>query len=267
MGGRLVIDQSSAGGAPSVLWKAFAVLGAFSHRNRVLTLAQIARCSGLPKSTAHRVLAMLVEIGAVEQTEGGYRVGLRMFTLGTLPPEAALREAALVHLEELHRYTGQTLHLAVLRGADVVYLAKLLSRKSVPTPAAVGARFPAHCTAVGKALLAFSGGGSAAVALTEPLRRRTAASLASAEQVRRQMDGIRAAGFAVDREESADGLACVAVPVLVHDRAVAALSVAFPASAGSGQVLVGPLRQAAAAISRSPAMARLATPGDAARVG
>jgi DNA-binding IclR family transcriptional regulator len=240
--------------APSVLWKAFDVLEAFSHRRRVLTLAQIARLTGLPKSTAHRVLAMLVDAGAIEQQGGGYRMGLRMFTLGALPLEAALREAALVHLEELHRFTGQTLHLAVLRGSDVVYLEKLLSRKSVPTPAIVGNRLPAQCTAVGKAMLAYSGAEAAALALAGPLRRRTAKSLASAEQVRRELLSIQADGFAVDREESADGLACVAVPVLVGDRAVAAVSVAFPSSAGSGQVLINPLRQAAAAISRSPAM-------------
>ena len=262
-----MIDQSSATAAPpagagpvspSVLWKAFDVLGAFSPRHRVLTLAQIVRYSGLPKSTVHRVLAMLVDIGAVEQQEGGYRIGLRMFTLGALPPEAALREAALVHLEELHRHTGQTLHLAVLRGADVVYLEKLPSRTCRPTPAVVGDRLPANCTAVGKALLAFAGDEFAADALAGPLRRRTPKSLASPEQVRQQMDAIRASGFAVDREESADGLACVAVPIMVRDRAVAAVSVAFPASAGSGQVLVNPLRQATAAISRSPAIMRSA---------
>jgi len=239
---------------PSVLWKAFDVLGAFSRRHRVLTLAQIARYTGLPKSTVHRVLGMLANVGAVEQTDGGYRIGLRMFTLGALPPEAALREAALVHLEELHRYTGQTLHFAVLRGADVIYLEKLSSRKSVPTPAIIGGRFPAHCTAVGKALLAFSADKTVAGALAGPLPCRTANSLVTAEQVRGQMDAIRVSGFALDREESADGLVCVAVPVLIRDQAVAAVSVAFPASAGSGQVLVNPLRQAAAAISRSPAM-------------
>ena len=80
--------------APSVLWKAFGVLAAFSREDRVLTLAEIARRSGLPKSTAHRVLAMLAETGAVEQGEGGYRLGLRMFSLGALSPEAGLREAA-----------------------------------------------------------------------------------------------------------------------------------------------------------------------------
>ena len=248
-------DQPVSGSAaPSVLWKAFEVLGAFNHRHRVLTLAQVARATGLPKSTTHRVLAMLTETGAVEQTDGGYRIGLRMFTIGTLPPEAALRQVAMVHLEELHRYTGQTLHLAVLRGSDVVYLEKLSDRKGVATPAAVGDRFPAHCTAVGKALLAFSGAVAAAGSLASPLRPQTARSLASAEEVHRQLNSIRASGFAVDREEAADGLACVAVPVLVHDRPVAALSVAFPAAAGTGQVLVNPLRQAAAAIAREPAL-------------
>jgi DNA-binding IclR family transcriptional regulator len=246
------------GAAPSVLWKAFDVLGSFSHRDRVLTLAEIARRSGLPKSTAHRVLAMLAETGAVEQAEGGYRLGLRMFSLGTLPPEAGLREAAMVHLEGLHRVTGQTLHLAVLHGDDVVYLEKLLSRQRVETPAVIGDRMPATCTGVGKALIAFSGEGAEATALAKPLTRRTAKSLGTAGALREQLAAIRERGYATDREESTSGLACVAVPVLVGDRPVAAISVAFPVAAGSGDALVGPLRQAAAAIAASPAIRRTA---------
>lgn len=240
--------------APSVLLKAFDVLGTFSHDRRVLTFAQIARRSGLPKSTVHRVLAMLVDLGAIEQADGGYRIGLRMFSLGALPPEAALREAAMVHLEELHRVTGQTLHLAILRGADVVYLEKLTSRAHVPTPSAIGDRLPASCTAVGKALLAFSPQEIATEALSGPLRRLTPGSVATLEELHLQLAQVKARGYAVDREEGATGLACVAVPVLAGGRAVAAVSVAFPAAAGSGQVLVSPLRQAAAAISRSPAI-------------
>ena len=244
------------GAAPSVLWKAFDVLAAFSHRDRVLPLAEIARRSGLPKSTAHRVLAMLTETGAVELADGGYRLGLRMFSLGALPPEAGLREAAMVHLEGLHRVTGQTLHLAVLHGDDVVYLEKLLSRRRVDTPAAIGDRIPATCTAVGKALLAFSGEQAEATALARPLARRTAHSVWTASTLREQFAAIRERGYATDREESAEGLACVAIPVLVGDRPVAAISVAFPAAAGTGDVLVGPLRQTAAAIASSPAVMR-----------
>jgi len=258
MAERLTDGADAPGGsiAPSVLLKAFEVLGAFSPGRRVLSLAEIARHSGLPKSTVHRVLAMLVSIGAVEQTAGGYRVGLRMFSLGSLPPEAALREAAMPHLEDLHRVTGQTLHLAVLRDADVVYLEKLPGRRGIATPALIGDRFPANCTAVGKALLAFADEAAMASVTAVPLRRRTAGSLASARQLRRQIDAIRRDGFATDREESAAGLACVAVPVLAGGRAVAAISVAFPAGAGTGQVLINPLRQAARAIAQSPVITR-----------
>jgi DNA-binding IclR family transcriptional regulator len=244
--------------APSVLWKAFGVLAVFSRQDRVLTLAEIARRSGLPKSTAHRVLAMLAETGAVEQGEGGYRLGLRMFSLGALSPEAELREAAMVHLEWLHRVTGQTLHLAVLRGDEVVYLEKLTSRVRVESPAAIGYRMPATCTAVGKAMLAFSGEKSEADVLARPLARRTATSVRTVGALREQFAATRERGYATDREESARGLACVAVPVLVGDRPVAAISVAFPAAAGTGDVLVGPLRQAAAAIAASPAVRRAA---------
>jgi DNA-binding IclR family transcriptional regulator len=247
--------------APSVLWKAFDVLGAFSHRDRVLSLAEIARRSGLPKSTAHRVLAMLLETGAVEQAVGGYRLGLRMFSLGALPPEAELREAAMVHLEWLHRVTGQTLHLAVLRGGDVVYLEKLLSRQRVDTPAAIGDRLPASCTAVGKALLAFSGRQAQAAILGRPLSRRTARSVTSSDALRGQLAATRARGYATDREESTDGLACIAVPVIAAGTAVAAVSVAFPASAGTGSLFAGPLRQAAAAIAASPVVRRAAATG------
>jgi len=249
------MSDEPARGAPSVLWKAFDVLGAFSDRRRVLTLAAIAHHSRLPKSTAHRVLAMLVEVGAVEQVPAGYQLGLRMFSLGALGPEAALRAAALPHLEELHRVTAQTLHLAILRGADVVYLEKLLPRDgSLAVPSVIGDRLPATCTGVGKALLAFSPDDEVASAVCGPMRRRTARSLGSPQQVRRELAAIRDRGYAVDREETADGLACVAVPVLAGTTAVAAISVSFPAAAGSGQALVGPLRMTAGAISRSPAL-------------
>jgi DNA-binding IclR family transcriptional regulator len=257
-----------------VLWKAFDVLGAFSHRRRVLTLSEISRHSGLPKSTAHRVLTMLIEVGAVEQVPGGYQVGLRMFSLGVLPPEAALREAALPHLEELHRHTGEILHLAILRGPDVVYLEKLLPRgTSVVMPSVIGDRMPATVTGVGKVLLAFSPRQERAAALAGPLPRRTERSLGTLDALNRELDAIRERGYALDREEAAVGVSCVAVPILADPagtgpartgpgdpggsrRAIAAISVSYPASSGSGQALISPLRETAAAIARSPMLRR-----------
>jgi DNA-binding IclR family transcriptional regulator len=142
-----------------------------------------------------------------------------------------------------------------LRGADVVYLEKMLPRASrFAMPSVIGDRMPATCTGVGKALLAFASDDLVASAFCGPMRRRTARSLGSPQQARRELDAIRDRGYAIDREEAADGLACVAVPVLAATAAVAAISVSFPATAGSGQALVAPLRATAAAISRSPAM-------------
>jgi DNA-binding IclR family transcriptional regulator len=247
------LTQDSA--APSVLWKAFDVLGVFSQHRRVLTLAQIARFSGLPKSTVHRILAMLIAVGAVEPHGDGYRMGLRMFAMGSLVKEAALRDIALPHMEELHRLTGQTLHLAILSGDEVIYLEKLRARNASATPAVVGGRLPAHCTAVGKALLAYADPAVADAVLRGPLPGRTRATMTRPEAVRKDLDRVRREGVARDREEAVDGLACIAAPILIVEHAVAAVSVAFPAAAGTGDVLAKPLRQTATAVARAIAVA------------
>lgn len=235
--------------APSVLKKAFDVLGTFSPDRRVLSFAQIARGSGLPKSTTHRVLAMLLEMGAVEQHEDGYRIGLRMFAVGSLSAEVALRNLALPAMESLHRVTRQTLHLAVLRGPDIVYIEKLRTHLAVPTPAVVGASLPAHLTAVGKALMAqdLTAVGAAVSAPRPGVGRNAPDRLVLA----RELTLTRSRGFAVDREETLKGLACIAVPIMAGGSAVAALSIAFPAAAGTGEVLLNSLRETATRIGRS----------------
>ncbi|WP_409463633.1 IclR family transcriptional regulator [Amycolatopsis sp. GA6-003] len=225
---------------PSVLWKAFDVLGAFNHDRRVQTLSEIARRAGLPKSTTHRILLMLQEVRAVERVEGGYAIGLRMFSVASTSVDSRLRELALPHLERLRRLTRQTVHLAVLRDGDAVYLEKLPSPVAPATPALIGGRLPAARTGVGKALLAFT----AEPSPSEPERRLVTGG---------QRAAIRRAGYATDREEAARGLACVAAPVLVANRAVAAISVAFAAQHGDGSAFVNPVRETAVAVARTVA--------------
>jgi DNA-binding IclR family transcriptional regulator len=229
--------------SPSVLSKAFVVLDTFNHTRRVLTLSDIARRSGLPKSTVHRVLAMLLDVGAVERAGQGYRVGLRMFSLVSCSTEAQLRDVALPHLERLRRITRQTVHLGVLEGAEVVYLEKLVSHRSPPTPAMVGGRLRAASTGVGKALLAFSRGGVGSQNESSPL--------GESPDFDACLRDVRVRGVAADREEVARGLACAAVPIIVGNQVVAAVSVGFEASAGSGELFTNPLRETAAAVSRA----------------
>lgn len=241
------VDDAPPANASSILWKAFDVLGTFKHSRRVLTLSEIARRSGLPKSTVHRILAMLLEVKAVERSERGYRIGLRMFALGTCSTEVHLRDIALPHLERLRRVTRQTVHLAVLDSSEVVYLEKLPSHASPATPAVVGGRLPAASTGVGKALLAF--GDDLAAPRLEGANKLT--PLRCGQPLQDYLQTVRRSGIAGDREEAARGLACVATPILVRSKAIAAISVGFTAGAGSGELFINPLRETSAAVSRA----------------
>ena len=113
----------------SVMQKAFDLLEVFRN-GRVLTLSEVARRAGLPKSTAYRVLGMLVQVRAVEHEGTGYRMAFRMMTLGAASPEGAVRHVALPYLLDLHRAVGHTIHLGVLRGPEVVYAEKLYTPRA-----------------------------------------------------------------------------------------------------------------------------------------
>jgi DNA-binding IclR family transcriptional regulator len=249
-----LLTSSEPGTAPSILWKAFEVLDAFSHGHRVMTLSEIARRSGLPKSTTYRILTMLIEVQAVDRVGQNYKIGLRMFTRGALCADVSLRDVALPHLERLRRVTRQTVHLAVLHDDDVVYLEKLPSLVSPATPALVGGRLKAHLTGVGKALLAFSGN---PVPPGLPLTAPVPSDSRAPQPLGQYLQTVRRTGIAGDREHAARGLACVAVPIMVGGRATAAISVAFAAKDGNGEVFVNPLRQTAADLARAVAMTAL----------
>ena len=236
--------------ADSILGKAFAILGAFTHGPRMLSLSQISRRSGVSKSTTHRVLAMLVELGAIERSGTEYRMGAVMFSYGSRSPEVALRDAALTHLESLFLQTRQTVHFAVLRKQEVLYLERL-STRLVISPATVGGCMPAHLTGVGKALLAYASTEIINRYLDRRLIARTEASITNPDSLRHELAHIRNQGVAFDRAEAARGLHCVAAPVRVGGHAVAAVSVAYPSNAGSGKAFIEPVRTAATRIARS----------------
>src|ERR1700757_1443346 len=132
------------------------VLDAFDGPGR-LTLAQIVRRTGLPRSSAHRMLERLVQLRWLRRNGRDYELGMRLVELGSLAVhQDRLHRAATPLLHDLHRATGLVVHLAVLDGADVGYLEKVGDRMAAAIPSRVGGRQPAHCTAVGKAMLAYT---------------------------------------------------------------------------------------------------------------
>jgi len=216
----------------SVLGRALAVLDCF-HGDASLTLAELTRRSGLPKSTVHRYLNALVRWGALERCYGEFRLGLKLFELGSFVQRYKLiREAAQPFLNELLQRTTQTVHLGVLDGAQVVYLDKLQPPGAPDVASRCGGRMPAHCTGLGKALLGGNDTALGSVLTTEldPLTPYTITQPAILQDD--IVKGINR-GFATDIEEASLGLHCLAAAARdPRGKPVAAVSVTLPRSLG-----------------------------------
>lgn len=236
----------------SVLGRAMTLLSAFRSGEPELSLAELSRRTGIPKPTAHRLLAELAEWNIVERTPGGLRLGMGLFELGQRAPrQRGLREAAAPFLADLFEATHETVHLAVPDRLDVLYLQKLTGRRGPRLPSQIGGRMPAYCTGVGKAMLAFSAPELLAEVLAAPLVRRTPRTIVAPGLLRRELARIRTRGVAEEHEESCVGIACVAAPVLAGgDHAVAAISITGWANRLDTARLAPAVRTAALGLSR-----------------
>lgn len=224
--GRNDVSEITVPRRTGVLGRTLALLESFESGDTSLSLAELAKRTGLPKPTVHRMIAELVRERMLERvTDGSYRLGLRLFEIGErVPSRRSLSDAALPIMEDLRQVTRQRIHLAVLDGVDVVYL-EILGAEVLKVGSRTGGRFPAHATGVGKALLAHSPDATEA-RIEAGLPRLTPRTITTPGALVRDLQNIRTRGFAMDREESHVGVSCVAAPVFGSDGEVrAALSV------------------------------------------
>ncbi|MDZ7887380.1 MAG: IclR family transcriptional regulator [Mycobacterium sp.] len=200
------------------------ILNAFTGPDQ-LTLAQIARRTGVPRSSVHRMLERLVHLGWLSRSGHEYRLGLRLFELGTLAVQQdRLHAAALPHLRELRQLTGHTVHLAILDGRDVIYLDKVEGSFGVEIDTRIGGRRPAARTSVGKVLMANSFGDLHSVSTVAG----GPAPHADSVEIRREHAAVRLRGIAFDREETMPRIGCVGAPVGNKRDVVAAISICGP---------------------------------------
>jgi DNA-binding IclR family transcriptional regulator len=211
-----------------------------------LTLAQVVAQTGLPRSSAHRILEHLVRIRWLCRDEGSYSLGLGVLELGGLAAhQNQLRTVAQPYLHELQAVTGLVVHLAVLDGPEIVYLDKIGGPFGMRIPSRVGGRQPAHCTAAGKALLAFADEEARHGALALAPHGRTCRSITSGHQLDAELLRVLERGVAFDREEAVPGLGCVASPVGPPHDPCAAISVCGPVAQLPFGRLIGQVREAA----------------------
>lgn len=206
---------NSADSGRSVTNKVVAILLTFTN-GTVYSLTEIARLTGLPISTAHRLASELAAWGILERTEEGqYRAGVQLKVIGsqsTLAP-ANIHEKARRVMEDLAAATSRTnVRLGVLSNLNVAYIEKLPGSRPVSMfYEAITA--PAHATAMGKALLAFSPPRTVDLVVRRGLERYTPYTLTSPERLRRALAVTRLTRVAVSRRELDDQASAVAVPV------------------------------------------------------
>nr|WP_316652760.1 IclR family transcriptional regulator [uncultured Gellertiella sp.] len=198
-----------------------------------LRFSEIQALSGEPRGSVHRQLGHLLKEGLIElAADGGYQPGLRLLTLASSAwSRNEFRAIAAPTLEMLHAATGETVHLGVLRGLDVIYLDKVESRQSVRMHSQIGRASPLYCTGIGKAALSVLPPDAVARTIAGiSWQRFTPATITDAAALAREIEVIRACGHAFDREEHEEGIRCVAAPIRSADPGFAAgISVTGPA--------------------------------------
>jgi DNA-binding IclR family transcriptional regulator len=241
----------------TVLGRVASIMEAFNGGQHVLSLGDLSQCTGLPKSTLHRLADQLCQLGWVERDPGGYRVGMRLFELGSLAVEGnRLQEAAFPHLQALAARTGMSTQLGVLDKTEVVYLERIVVGP-LRLPTRRGGRKPVYCTALGKAMAAFDEDVIRAVVASK-LPRKTANTITEPFALWTELNQVREAGVAFDRGEAYEELVCVAAPIRSSGRTIGAVSVTGPAGRMRWGMATEAVRGTAAAIWN--ASFKLATP-------
>lgn len=235
----------------SVVRRLLSVLASFDAATPTQSLTEIAARTDLPLPTAHRFLAELTTGGWLERLpDGRYRVGLRLWKLGTLAPSYRnLRELALPYMQDLHQATRENIQLAVLDGGTALCVENINSVRSVPTKTRIGGRLPLHATGVGKILLAASPELLTSLA-SKGLHRFTRYTIIEPGRLSRTLETVRHDQVAFSREEMTLGACSVAAPVLSEGGdVVAAVSIVARSSVDIDRLAFA-VRTAAVGISR-----------------
>jgi IclR family transcriptional regulator, KDG regulon repressor len=215
------------------LQRGLRMLQLFGQAGRGLPASEIAKQSGLPVSTVHRFLVNLEAGGFLtKDDQNNYHLGVACVSLGQAAREQLdIRKVSLTHLEQLNHTTRETVHLTVRHNLSAVYIEKLDSPEPLRIHSRIGASVPLYCTAVGKVMLAYLDDEQGKKIVNQlELRRFTANTVGSIQELLAQLSRVRKDGYACDLEEHEPHIRCIAAPIWDHAGAVnASLSVTGPA--------------------------------------
>lgn len=231
-------DMEGDPAGTGTLGKAMAVLEAVAMADRPQRFTDILQTVRQPRGTLHRLLGHLVEEGLlVQRRDLSYEPGLRLLKFAYRSWSGnRFREIAAPYLLHLHQLTGETVHLGLLREAEIIYVDKVESRQTVRMSSQIGKASPAYCTGIGKAALSVLPGGELQrISTGMEFHPFTAQTHRSIESLLAEIEEIRHDGHAFDREEHEAEICCVAAPISVpeHDLVGGSRSPAPPIGSAS----------------------------------
>ncbi|GGS59250.1 IclR family transcriptional regulator [Planobispora rosea] len=215
------------------LARGLAVIRAFSAASPELTLSEVARATGLTRAAARRFLLTLVDLGYVRTDGRLFALSPRILELGyAYLSSLTLPEVAEPHLERLVAEIHESASVAVLDGEDVVYVSRVATSRIMRVTISIGTRFPAHCTSMGRVLLAWLPPDQLDAYLERAeLRAFTGRTVTTPAALRAELDRVRSQGWAMVDQELEEGLRSLAVPIRERSgRVVAAMNVSSHAS-------------------------------------
>ena len=197
--------------------RALTLIELLAQENRDLSLTELSKKAGWPKSTVHGLIATLRDYHMIEQSEvtGYYRLGIRLFELGNIVMRSwDIGTIAKPYLQKLNNNLGEMVQLAMEDKGEVLYLEKIDSNRMMRIVSEIGIRLPMHCSGLGKALLAYREESEIKKILTQKgMRAMTSHTIVTIPAFLKEAERIRERGYAMDDQEIMDGLRCVAVPV------------------------------------------------------
>ncbi len=226
-------EKSSSDQSVQSLERAFGILETLGQHPQGIGVTELGQCTGLHKSTVHRLLSTLLAYGYVEQDKDTerYRLGIKILGLGLeVLDNLDFRKEALPYMKELVEICRETVQLTVLDRGQVVVVERDQSPETITVN--LGLRADVHCTAEGKVLLAHLPREKIENILDKrPMQQYTVNTVTDINNMLAHLEKVRNQGYAINAEELAEGLRAVAAPVFDHTgQVIAALSISGPTS-------------------------------------
>jgi len=260
-------EQAADGDFVQSLERGLSVIRAFDADHPKLSLSEVAAATGLSRAAARRFLHTLVHLGYVHNNGGRFSLRPKTLELGySYLSSLSLPEVAMPHLEELAEKVRESSSVSELDGEDVVYIARVPTKRIMRVTISVGTRFPAYATSMGRVLLAAQPGDWLEKYLTSVnLRYLTGHTITSSAELRQELSNIRSRGWALVDQELEEGLRSLAAPIRDgNGTVIAAVNVSTHAGRRSLENvledLLHPLLTTAEDIERDLASARPAYP-------